>query len=388
MQLPKNFLFGAASAAHQVEGNNINSNWWHEEQLGKLPKSGLATNHYNEFGEDFVLAKQIGLNALRISVEWSRIEPKENEWNMEEVEHYHEVLQKMKELGLTRMVTLFHFTLPQWAAKLGGLESKYVVERFAKFSKFVAENLGHEIDLWITINEPEVYTLLGYFRGVHPPFKKSLWTSVKVVQNLITAHNQSYLAIKSALPSAKIGMAKNNVYYEPYRAKNLLDRGLVALLKYFGNHYILNRTISHCDFIGLNYYFYQNIKFSWASGGVLKNAERIKSVMGLKTYPKGLYFLLRDLAKYKKPIYITENGIANANDEMRQRFIKEHLEAVSLAVKERIDVRGYFNWSLTDTFEWHDGYGLKFGLIEINFETGERKIRPGAEVFNKVIKNI
>lgn len=386
-KLPASFLYGAASSSHQVEGNNNNNDWWFEEKAGKLPESKQGTDHYNRYAEDFGLAKQIGLNAMRISIEWSRIEPQLGRWDMNAVEHYRKVLQEMKAQGLTRMVTLHHYTLPMWIYHQDGFANKNTVRAFANFSKFVAEQLGSEIDLWVTNNEAQIYTDMSSVQGKWPPFKKNVLRAFKVYGNLAKASNESYKAIKSTLPSAQVGIAHNAVYYEPFNPNSFLDKFAVKIDNWFTNHFFLNKVSNHLDFIGINYYFYNSISVTW-KGIQRKNLHHPKSDMGWQTYPEGLYHLILDLTKqYRKPIYITENGIANARDDMRKDFIREHLHWVSKANSEGADTRGYFYWSLTDTHEWQDGFNPKFGLVEIDFEHGlKRTVRPSADIF-KEIKN-
>ncbi len=393
--LPKGFLLGAASSAHQVEGQNMNSDWWAAEQQGLVPKSGEACDHYNRYDEDFRIAQDIGLNAFRISIEWARIEPLEGKWDKVAIEHYRKVLKKMKELGLTRMVTLHHFTLPLWLAEKGGFESSIGAAAFGRFAWFIAQNLGDEIDLWCTINEPEVYVGMSYSMGKWPPFKKNKLLGFTVLRNLITAHKKAYEAIKQVKPQAQVGLAKNNAYYEAYRKLNPFDRLLAWASDTFGNNYFLRKTSGHLDFIGLNYYFYNSIKFSITGGlkdmnfNFLANhptdpVEVQRSDMGWRTFPEGVYHLLKSLKKYHKPIYITENGIANARDDMRKNFIKQHLYWTRRAIDEGADVRGYFYWSLTDNYEWSDGYNPLFGLVEVDYSTQERKIRKSAEVIKEI----
>lgn len=395
LQFPKGFLMGAASAAHQVEGDNINSDWWYWEQQGRLPKSGLACDHYHKFDEDFALAQQIGLNAMRISIEWAKIEPEEGRWNSAAIEHYKKVLQSMKARGLTRMVTLWHWTLPKWMADKGGFETHAGVEAFARYTWFVAQNLGSEVDLWVTINEPEVYTNGGYRQGIKPPFKKSLLLSRRVMQNLAEAHIRAYKAIKSSLGDAPVGMAKNNVYYEPYRKYNWLDRLTTYVVDQISNHYFLEKTQKHMDFIGLNYYFYSKLKFDYKKGfeemnhnfnyGQLSLEDSInRSDMGWVLYPKGIYEVLLALKKYRKPIYITESGLADSTDTRRPKFLRETLGWVRQAMDEGVDVKGYLYWTLTDNYEWQNGYEPRFGLIEMNYDTQERKVRPSAKVFKEI----
>ena len=384
IQFPKDFLLGAASSAHQVEGNNKNSDWWHYEEQGKVPKSGLATDHYNRFDEDFGIAQSIGLNAMRISIEWARIEPQPGTWDMEAVEHYRKVLQSMKQRGLTRMVTLQHFTLPWWLAKRGGFSASNADELFARYCVFVVENLINDVELWVTINEPEIYSRMTRFLGLHPPFKKNIISALWYGHCLVKSHKAAFRAIKKSFPNVKVGIAKNDVYNEPARRSHWLDRLTAKVMNYFGNEYFLVRISNELDFIGLNYYFSHVVKLSLFGGYETVNRNAPMSDMGWRTYPEGIYHLLLDLKKYHKPIYITENGIANSSDDMRQRFIFEHLEWTKKAMEQGADVRGYFYWTLVDNYEWHDGFDPKFGLVELNNETLARKVRTSSEIFKQI----
>ncbi|MEJ0021994.1 MAG: glycoside hydrolase family 1 protein [Candidatus Doudnabacteria bacterium] len=396
LNFPPGFLLGAASSAHQSEGNNMNSDWWRAEQAGLVPKSGEAADHYNRYEEDFKIAQEIGLNAMRISIEWARIEPVEGRWDAVAIEHYKKVLKAMKERGLTRMVTLWHWTLPQWLAEKKGFEKKEGVEAFARFTWFVAQNLGAEIDLWVTLNEPEVYCQQAYLSGVFPPFKKSRLVYWQVLGNLAQAHNKAYDAIKSYDPKAKVGIAKNSSYYRAFRKNNFFDRTVVFFADRIGNHYLLKKLISRLDFIGVNYYFYNIVKFdprhiyqemnnNFARGQLSLNDQQDRSDMGWVLYPEGIYHLLQDLKKYRLPIYVTENGVADILDSRRPKFIRETLEWVISAIKEGADVRGYFYWALTDNYEWTNGFGPRFGLIEIDYATQKRTVREkSAGVFKEV----
>jgi beta-glucosidase len=384
IKLPKGFLIGAASSAHQVEGNNIHNDWWHQEELGKVPKSGLATDHWNRYEEDFDIAKQIGLNAMRISIEWSRIEPSEGQFDVAAIAHYKQVLNSLKKRNLTPMVTLFHFTLPQWMAEKDGFANSHNIQYFVRYAQLIAEELGAEIELWNTINEPEVFTYMSSLAGIWPPFAKKPLRAFKQFRNLAKAHKLAYHAIKKILPNAQISIAKNNVYNEAYRKNNILDKAAVWFQDWLGNYWFLNMIKNELDFIGLNYYFYHSLGVGF-DGVKQRNLTGPKSDMGWRTFPEGIYHLIMELHKrYGKPIYITENGIANARDDMRQDFIRQHLKWCSKAIANGAEVKGYFYWSLTDNYEWIDGYDPKFGLVEINYETQKRTIRPSAEIFKHI----
>ena len=386
-QFPRGFLWGAATSTHQVEGNSHND--WFQWELknadrlskasgGKYPPenyiSGRACDHYNRFREDFDIAKQLGHNAHRFSIEWSRIEPEEGKFDEKEIAHYQEVINVLRERGIEPFVTLWHWTLPLWIRDQGGWENKKTIADFARYCEKIITSL-HGVKFWITINEPEMYAGQSYFMGIWPPQKKNLLRYIKVSRNLIAAHKKVYEAIHSDIlknvgMSAEVGIAKNNIYFEGWCA---------PILRWWWNFYFLNRIKHHQDFIGLNYYFHRP-----------QSKTGVYSDMGWQIYPKGIYYLLKDLKKYKKPVYITENGLADATDEKRTKFIVEHIQWIARAMKEGADVRGYLYWSLMDNFEWDKGFWPRFGLVEIDYKNppagGERKIRPSALEYKKIIE--
>ncbi len=387
MEIPKdNFLWGAAISAHQTEGDNIHSDWWYFEQMGKIPKSGKACEHYKRFSEDFSLAREIGLNAMRVSIEWARIEPEEGVYDIAQIKHYSEVLIDLRIKGFRRFLTLHHFSLPLWAAKKGGFLNKSVVDSFVNFSGLVVKELGDEIDFLCTINEPEVHALLSYIRGVHPPFKKNPLVALRYLLKLVKVHNKVFTEVKRIKSDLPVGIVKNNVYYEPNQVSNFFDNFVCSVANFLGNDLLLYMVRKRSDFIGLNYYFTNTLRLS-LKGIKVENKNVPKSDMGWRTYPPGLYFLLIKLKKFKLPIYITENGIADSEDNMRGRFITEHVESVMKAKKEGVDVRGYLYWSLLDNYEWHDGYGPRFGLIQVDYLTQERKMRESAKAYKQLIKS-
>jgi len=370
MKFPNNFLWGAATSSHQVEGGNVND--WSEWKKGD---AGRACDHYHRFEQDFDLAKSLGHNAHRFSIEWSRIEPKEGKINQNEIEHYRQVLTALGQRGLEPMVTLWHFTLPTWLAKKGGWLNPKAPYYFDRYVKIIAENLFNEVKFWITINEPNVYALNSYLRDIWPPQKKSAAKYLKVLKNLVKAHQLAYRALRLVDLDCQVGVAKNQTFFEG----NLL---LKYPANYFHNQYFLERIKNSQDFIGLNYYFHNRIKgFKFNH-----NSNEEFSDLGWEIYPEGIYRVLKDLKKYNKPIYITENGLADKDDAKREKFIKEHLTWIWRAIQEKIDVRGYFHWSLLDNFEWDKGFWPRFGLIEVDYQTMARKIRPSAKIYARICK--
>lgn len=267
-------------------------------------------------------------------------------------------------------------------AKKGGWANKKSVFYFSQYTEKVFNQYQDLVDYWIIINEPLVYASQAFLMGNFPPQKKSLILFLKVVKNQISAHKKVYKIFhKSKKQAIKVGIAKNNCYFEPVN-NNLLNKWSVNLGQYFLNHYFLNKIKNHLDFIGLNYYFHQKTDFFFRN----KNENKIISDLGWEIFPKGIYYVLKDLKKYNLPIFITENGLADKEDKLRSDFIKNHLFWVYKAIKEGINVQGYLHWSLIDNFEWHQGFKPRFGLIEIDYKTMKRKPRPSAFYFSKICK--
>lgn len=390
MQFPKNFYFGAATAAHQVEGGNRND-WteWEKTNAQRLaaeaePKfkhvavwddvkiqaqdpenyiSGKATNHYHRFEEDFDIAARLGHNAHRFSIEWARVEPEEGKFDEREIAHYQNVIMALRERKIEPFVTLWHFTLPQWFSKMGGFLHPDASRLFARYCAHVVSALGGMARFFFTMNEPEIYASNAYWKGVWPPQKKGLGAYLRVNKALMRAHNAAYAVIKKSIPSCTVGIVKDNIHFQ----------GLLApLARWWWNHRFLQKTRFDC--IGLNYYF----------GGC---DTKQKSDMDWSVCPEGIYRVLQELHRYTKPVYITENGVADMRDAMRADFIKNHVEQTAKAIRAGVDVRGYFYWSLLDNFEWDKGFWPRFGLVEIDYKTFERKIRPSAWEYARLIKD-
>jgi len=374
---PSDFLWGAATSAYQVEGGNKSD--WSEWPKGD---AGQAANHYRLFKKDFDSAKSLGHNAHRFSIEWSRIEPEEGKFNEEELKHYEEIIRALKDRSLEPFVTLWHFTLPIWFAEKGGWLNKDAVRYFERYVIKITETYKHlGVKFWITMNEPEIYAFNAYFRGKWPPNNKNILSCWRMAKKLIRAHQAAYVIIKKSVPYAEVGLVKNNSYFESY-GLNPWNKILSSLTNDIWNHYFLRRVGGSYDFIGLNYYFHNRI--NW---GFNQNENKSVSDLGWEIYPEGLYRVLMDLKRYKKPVYITENGLADANDSKRAAFIKDHLSWAFKAIKDGVDLKGYFHWSLMDNFEWDKGFAPRFGLMEVDYKTFKRSVRPSAFAYREIIEN-
>ncbi|MDP3741273.1 MAG: glycoside hydrolase family 1 protein [bacterium] len=394
LKFPPGFLWGTATAAYQIEGG-IQNDW---ETQSRLAQAGKACDHYNRYQEDFLIAKKLHNNAIRISLEWSRIEPEEGVWNEEALEHYFHVLDFLKEKGFTIFLTLHHFTNPIWFARSGGWTNKKSGAKFAAFTDKVVEHLGELVDFWVTINEPNVYANMGFLRGMWPPFTANLWQAYRVYKNMLDAHNRAYTVIHAYYPDAKVGLAQNISANEPYNPRSFLDRKLAQFNDWIKTNYPYSKTKN--DFIGLNYYFrnrmHAGLDSSAAADGNEKGArekipqERLTD-KGWEIYPEGLYRVLVGLKKFRKPIYITENGLADARDAKRADFIVNHLKAVHRAIARGTPVKGYLHWTLLDSYEWpvleneKTGFEMKFGLVEVDFAGDlKRKIRKSAKSYARI----
>ncbi len=415
---PDGFLWGAATSSHQVEGSNVNNDWWDWEQLpGKIARgdrSGDACDQYNRYRQDFAMARDLGHNAHRLSIEWSRIEPAEGRFDRGAIEHYRDVLGTLKSLGMATMVTLHHFTNPRWLAAKGGWARPGVVGLFERYSRHVAEQLGDLVDLWVTINEPMVYATHGFLFGLWPPEKRSIVLAFRVARHLAKAHGRAYHAIHEVLGARSgapmVGIAKNMMLFDPKDPGRWLDRLVARKLDHIFNRSFLDAITTGVmafpmvsreadpviaktrDFIGVNYYSRSLAAFSPRKPQMLfmdvsakEDAE--KNSLGWEVYPEGIYRILMSVKGYGLPVYITENGIATTDDRQRQRFIVAHLREVARAIADGgVDVRGYFHWSLMDNFEWKEGLTPRFGMVGIDYKTQERTIRPSARLFSEIIR--
>ena len=421
LKFPEGFFWGAATSAHQVEGGTKNdwTEWeqekakglaqiaalrqargkqsWPEYILNGYPSpleptnyiSDRACDHYNRFDEDFDIAKSLGHNAHRFSIEWSRVEPEEGKFNEKEIEHYRQVILALREQGIEPFVTLWHYTHPVWFAQRGGWLHPKAKESFLNFVAKIVSEYKNDVRYWLTFNEPETVVRHGFIQAIRPPQERNLRKAFKMLKVLVQAHNDAYQLIhKIAEGKATVGFAESLVFFETYNnwPHNVL---LMKLLDWYRNKQFVPKVVKNTDFIGLNYYFHSRVRFnpfiSWKWFQYNEN-KLGASDMGWEIYPEGIYKMLMILKKYNKPIFITENGIADAKDEKRGMYIKEYCRYIYKAIGEGADVRGYFYWSLLDNFEWDKGFWPRFGLVEIDYQTLGRKIRSSALEYAKICK--
>lgn len=384
---PEGFLWGSSTSAFQVEGECKSHDFYDWALKGKIKDKSNpydAVFHYRKYKEDIRLLKEMNHNAARIGIEWARIEPCEGIFDKEAICHYRDELSLLKSEGISTMVTLHHFSTPLWFAAKGGFEDAKNIVFFVNYVKYAVENLGDLIDFYITINEPTVLAYKGYFEGVFPPGKKSFLLMRKVNANLARAHLSAYVLIhsihnSSSWKQAKVGIAKHMRTFDPLNPSSPLDKlsanyisniinyeflKEIAHYKYFqGNNVLL-------DFFGLNYYSGDLVKFPLTTSN---RKELKKNSLGWDIYPQGLYILLKEVWKrYHLPIYVTENGTCDNDDELREDFIREHIKVIHKAISEKIDIKGYFHWSTLDNFELVEGLNIRFGLVHVDHLSPER----------------
>ena len=414
---PKDFLWGAATSSHQVEGNNTNNDWWLWEQHIPLKmRSGEACDEWNRFEEDFKLAQTLGFTAYRFSLEWSRIEPSPGRFDSAALDHYREMILSLRAKGMEPIVTLNHFTIPIWLVRQGGWLSDKSPELFAQYVRKAAEALGGDVHYWITLNEPAVYAYKSYMMGEWPPGMKSTKDAFKVIQKLGKAHVLAYVKIKEAYAQKTwkepmVGISQQVLIFAPCSERSLWDRLSSSLRDKVINHLFIRALIRGkarllgvfsirlprartLDFIGLNYYTRQYVSNRGfllpdilGHECALENSRGKRNSLGWEIYPQGLYRLIKAFSKYKLPILISENGICTNDDAERSTFIIEHLKALALAMHDGVDVIGYLYWSLLDNYEWAEGFAPRFGLIEVDYATQGRKIRGSAIKFEEIIRS-
>jgi beta-glucosidase len=411
---PAGFLWGTATAAHQVEGGNNNNNWaaW-EAQPGRImngDRSGLACDWWGgRWKEDLDRAAEGGQNAHRFSVEWSRIQPTPDHWDEQALEMYRQMLRGMVERGLTPMVTLHHFSDPLWLCERGSWENDETPALFAVFVRKVVEALKEYVNLWVTINEPNVFANEGWLNGNFPPGKKDMNLVFRVTCNLLRAHSMAYRVIHEVQKEARVGTSIHNRGFVPARPGFPPDRWMASLLSRAFNESFVNtlktgrfnlinkgislpEAVGTQDFVGVNYYTTELVEFSpLAFGNVFSKRYFPKDALLSSTgfianAPAGMFTLLKWANTFNLPIIVTENGVEDTDDSLRPRYILEHIHQVWRAVNFNFPIKGYFHWSLVDNFEWERGWTQRFGLWGLNTETQLRIRHSSVDLYAAICR--
>ena len=418
-RFPEGFVWGISTAAHQVEGNNHNNQWWEWEAAGRTrsgERSGLACDWWQNAERDFDIARDLNLNAVRLSVEWSRIEPRCGEWDASAIDRYRQMLRGLHDRGLRPWICLHHFTNPLWFENRGAFLGSDSIDLFARFTHKVAESFIDLCSDWVTFNEPNVYAILGYQLGEFPPGQKGkLIRSMRVLANMARAHARAYDVIHKLQPDANVGWTQNYIVFQPVNERGRLNRLACDIQSYFYNDIFTDlvhrgRTRGliqafcgetsavrgRTDYIGVNLYGRVHVGLSlrrpatlFADVHIPPDAPQGDQPIGMpfpEITPGSITAVVEHVAKLGKPVYVLENGVPDSADRIRPWLLTNAVAEMRDLVSRGIDLRGYFHWTLTDNFEWNQGWHLRFGLVELDPETQARRLRSSAHLYASIAK--
>ena len=378
---PEPFLWGTATAAHQIEGGNVNNDWWameHDPSSGCRDVSGDACDSFNRYEEDIALIADLGLGAYRFSLEWSRIEPEEGEFSTVALDHYRRMAATCHEHGIQPVVTYHHFTHPRWLADAGTWEAPHAPDRFARYCERVTAHMGDLISMACTINEPNVVATMGWRHGLFPPRVRDRARRETVNAAMVSAHRLAVDAIRSGPGDFPVGLTVSMTDFQ-------LEPGGEAWIERLRvpNEDVFLEATGGDDFIGVQTYTRMRV----GADGALANEDGVGTTqMGYEVWPEALEATIRRATEVTGglPVYVTENGIGTDDDPLRIEFVTRALAGVRACLDDGIDVRGYFYWSLLDNFEWVLGCGPTFGLVEVDRDTFVRSPKPSAAWFGAV----
>lgn len=404
-EFPKGFVWGTATAAHQVEGNNTNCDFWVLEHApGTLfqEPSGDAVDHFHRYPADIAMLKQLGFGAYRFSLEWARIEPEEGSFSVAALDHYRRMIACCLEHGIKPCVTFHHFTSPRWFTADGGWEDLRNADRFARYCERAARHLGDLIDTAYTINEANLTATLAVTKILPPGGFKSMAASVaeaarlcgttverfgpfllghpmKIRDTMLAAHVKGREALKSA--GGRFGVGVTLAMQDYQAAPGGEKHRDYAFAESFDPFLELARED---DFVGVQTYS----RHRFGPDGVIGPEEGVPVlIMGYEFWPEALGATVRYAAgKAKVPIYVTENGIGTTDDTQRIEYERRALAALIKCMQDGIDVRGYFYWSLMDNFEWLFGYGPQFGIVSVDRATQMRTPKPSAHWLGQIAR--
>lgn len=385
---PQGFRWGTATAAHQVEGNNLNNDWWEWENRVDsvcVEPSADACDQYHLYPSDLAMAAALGFDNYRFSIEWSRIEPEEGQFSKAALDHYRRVCAACLANGLDPVVTFHHFTTPRWATADGqGWHDDRIVDRFARFCEVAVEHLGDLVSRACTINEPNVVSYVAYQLGFFPPgtIDSELWRAS--YENLIAAHRRSYEVIKAGRGDFPVGLTMSMSDYQAVPADDPDALQTRDMVRYFAEDVFLEACRGD-DFIGVQTYSRTRIG---PTGDLGPEQDVPVLVMGYEYWPRSLEATIRRAWEVTGhiPVLVTENGIGTDDDDQRITYVRTALEGVGNCLDDGIDVVGYTYWSLLDNFEWVFGYGPRFGLVDVDRTTQMRRLKPSAEWLGSIAR--
>ena len=399
---PPGFLWGAATAAHQVEGNNVNSDLWVLEHIKPTlfaEPSLDACDHYHRYAADIRLLAELGLNTYRFSLEWARIEPERGHFSMAALDHYRRMLAACHENGVTPMVTLYHFSSPRWFAAMGGWEAPAAADLFVRYSERAAAHLGDLIGLASTFNEPNLPKLLKWVSNLDIPMmtvlqmgRKAaravgsdrfgcffLGNAEKLQDVMIAAHHRAAQAMRCGPGSYPVGVNIALQDEQAVGARSKRDRKCADVYEAW------LEAANRSDFLGIQVY----TRIRVGKSGDMGPEEGVElTQMGYEFWPEALDACLRyAAARVRVPIYVTENGVSTEDDTRRIEYIRRALDGMANCMTDGIDIRGYIHWTLMDNFEWIMGYRPKFGLIAVDRATQERTVKESGRYLGEIARS-
>ena len=380
---PHPFMWGTATSAYQIEGGGSNTDWWRFERSGAsgvVASCDDACDSWRRYEEDLDLVESLGLNAYRFSVEWARIEPRPGEFSSSALAHYAKLLASCRRRQIVPVVTLHHFTLPLWVADAGGFEHPAIATWMANYARVVGDALGRDIGIACTINEPNIVAVMGYLAARFPPQVAS-WDRFVAVNRAMRA---CHVAMRSALRRGDhrfpIGMALSMQQYEALPGGDAL---LNSLRHEMEDEYL--SATDGDDFLGVQCY----TKILVGPDGIDEHPDGELTQMGYLFWPECVEYTVRRAAQFTAlPIMVTENGIGTEDDDQRIRYLDRALRGLRAARQAGVDVRGYFQWSLLDNFEWTFGYEPKFGLVAVDRTTFQRTPKPSAQWYGDATRRL
>ncbi len=375
LRFPDGFVWGTATAAHQVEGNNWNNDWWaweHDPESPCTEPSGDACDHYHRYPDDLRLLRDLGFGAYRFSLEWSRIEPEDGEFSRAALDHYRRMCATCHELGLEPIVTFHHFTTPRWVAARGGWTSPATVDLFARYVERVTAHLGELIGRACTFNEPNVVATFGHQWGLFPPGHRDPDLRRRANDVFIAAHRRAVEIVQGGPGQTPVGLT---LAMQDMQAVAGGEAFRDAERRVMEDVYL--EAARGDDYVGVQTY----TRIRYGANGMVGPEPGVRTTqMGYEFWPESLEATIRRAwhVTHGVPILVTENGIGTADDAERIEYVERALHGVLACLGDDIDVRGYVYWSLMDNFEWTFGYGPKFGLVAVDRETQTRAAKPSA----------
>lgn len=409
IKFPNDFKFGVATSAYQIEGYNY-YNQWYEWELNSEVSNDNSIEHRIRYRDDIKLMKDLNLNSYRFSIEWSRIEKNMNEIDYKELEYYDDLIDNCIKNEIDLMITLFHWTIPKWFDDIGGFEKEDNSRYFINFAKFIYNRYYRKIKRWCITNEIVNYCNASYYIGIFPPNKKDISLCFKVYWNILDCQVKIYYELKKIYSLNEIGFAKQFSIFRPYSNFNIIEVYLAKKIDQLFNEVEINfyktgifninfglvkinktnlLAINSFDFIGINYYSHNYIKFNLFGKNkidLIMNPNEIPTDFIHTIYPEGIIDIVKNVSKFNKKIYITENGLADQYDKNRELYIKKILYLISSLIKEGYNIKGYYHWTLIDNFEWNEGFKPKFGLYYVD-NNKNRFMRKSALIYKKIIDN-